>query len=67
MCRCYWLEASRWGAANDYPQNVFFERWEKHQHFENMPIQIYWKFYHQKIKNFQIKKKNDIFILLLKT
>ena len=28
-------------------------------HYENMPIQIYWKFYHPK-KNFQIKK-SDIF------
>ena len=25
-------------------------------HYENMPIQIYWKFYHQKSENFQIKK-----------
>ena len=24
-------------------------------HHENTPIQIYWKFYHQKYKNFQIK------------
>ena len=29
-------------------------------HYENMPIQIYWKFYHQKNENFQIKK-SDIF------
>ena len=36
-------------------------------HYENMPIQIYWKFYHQKMKilppkneNFQ-RKKCDIF------
>ena len=29
-------------------------------HYENMPIQIYWKFYHQKNENVQIKK-NDIF------
>ena len=27
-------------------------------HYENMPIQIYWKFYHQKMKNFQIKNSN---------
>ena len=27
-------------------------------HIENMPIQIYWKFYHQKIEKFQIKKYN---------
>ena len=30
-------------------------------HYENMPIQIYWKFYHQKRKKIQIKKKSDIF------
>ena len=29
-------------------------------HYENMPIQIYWKFYHQKNENFQIKN-SDIF------
>ena len=30
------------------------------QHYENMPIQIYWKFYHQKMKIWD-KKKSDIF------
>ena len=29
-------------------------------HYENTPIQMYWKFYHQKIENFQIKN-SDIF------
>ena len=29
-------------------------------HYENMPIQIHWKFYHQKKEKFQIKK-SDIF------
>ena len=29
-------------------------------HYENTPIQIYWKFYHQKMAIFQIKK-SDIF------
>ena len=24
-------------------------------HYENKPIQVYWKFYNQKIENFQIK------------
>ena len=28
------------------------------RHYENMPIQIYGKFYHQKMKNFQIKNSN---------
>ena len=32
-------------------------------HYENTPIQIYWKFYHQKNENFQIK--NLIFFLFL--
>ena len=27
-------------------------------HYENMPIQIYWKFYHQKNEHFQIKNSN---------
>ena len=41
-------------------------------HYENMPIQIYYKIYHQKKKkknpeNFQIKKILIYFILLLKT
>ena len=26
-----------------------------HAHYENMPIQIFWKFYNQKEENFQIK------------
>ena len=29
-------------------------------HYENIPIQIYWKFYHQKNENFQMKN-SDIF------
>ena len=29
-------------------------------HYENTPIQIYWKFHHQKIESFQIKN-SDIF------
>ena len=28
------------------------------KHYENMPIQIYWKFYNQKLANFQIKNSN---------
>ena len=31
-------------------------------HYEKMPIQIYWKFYHQKNENFQIKN-SDIFLI----
>ena len=26
-----------------------------YKHYENKPIQVYWKFYNQKIENFQIK------------
>ena len=36
-------------------------------HYENTPIQIYWKFYHQKTENFQMKKTLILFIFLLKT
>ena len=35
-------------------------------HYENKPIQIYWKFYHQKNENFRIKIL-IFFIFLLKT
>ena len=31
-------------------------------HYENTPIQIYWKFYHQKSENFQIKKSDNFLI-----
>ena len=33
---------------------------QKTINYENMPIQIYWKFYHPKHENFQIKN-SDIF------
>ena len=36
-------------------------------HYENKPIQIYWKIYHQKNENFQKKKSDIFFIFLLKT
>ena len=35
-------------------------------HYENMPIQIYWKFYHQKVKIFRWKIL-IYFMFLLKT
>ena len=31
-------------------------------HYENMPIQIYWKFYNQKLENFQIKNSDTFHI-----
>ena len=35
-------------------QNLqFFRFFEIFSHYENMPIQIYWKFYHQKMKIFR--------------
>ena len=40
---------------------------QKNKHYKNTPIQIYWKFYHQKkIENFQIKIL-IFFLFLLKT
>ena len=32
--------------------------WRVPSHYENTPIQIYWKFYNQKRENFQIKNSN---------
>ena len=40
-----------------YKQNSWTD---EEKHYENKPIQIYWKFYHQKNENFQIKN-SDIF------
>ena len=31
-------------------------------HFENTPIQIYWEFYHKKMKNFQMKNAGSFHI-----
>ena len=31
-------------------------------HYENIPIQIYWKLYHQKYENFQIKNSDILYI-----
>ena len=36
-----------------------------YKHYENTPIQIYWKFY-QKNEKFQIKNSDIFFIILLK-
>ena len=36
-------------------------------HYENTPIQIYRKFYHQKTASFQIKNLIFFYIFLLKT
>ena len=35
-----------------------------HIHYENMPIQIYWKFYYQKNENFQIKSSDILHIFV---
>ena len=45
---------------------LFIIQHPKSVHYENTPIQIYWKFYHQKNENFQIKIL-IFFIFLLKT
>ena len=46
--------------------NFFYTYLPFRSHYENMPIQIYWKFYNQKEENFQIKIL-IFFIFLLKT
>ena len=52
------------GASNEYPQHMFYGELEKlsqsNYHYENMPNQLHWKFYHQNLKIF-IEKKSDIF------
>ena len=64
------------GVSNEYHDICFcgeirknmitFQLEKKVSHYVNMPIQIYWKFYHQKRKNF-ILKNLIFFIFLLKT
>ena len=50
----------------DIKVNVFLLLYKTRPYlYENMPIQINWKFYHQKMKNFQ-RKNYDIFLFLLK-
>ena len=34
---------------------------KNYNHYENTPIQIYWKFHLQKTETFQDKKNSDIF------
>ena len=46
------------------PKGIFLATWLKY--YENMPIQIYFKFYHLKIESFVIKIL-IFFIYLLKT
>ena len=46
--------------ANSVDQDESPQNMTSHYHYENMPIQIYWKFYHQKWNFFQIKN-SDIF------
>ena len=52
----------------NYNQKLHLDNSPPHPllHYNNMPIQIYWKFYHQKNENFPIKN-SDIFFFLLKT
>ena len=46
--------------------NICFCAGIRKVHYENTPFQVYWKFYHQKNENFQIKIL-IFFILLPKT
>ena len=48
--------AFSWNFVNLYEGHS----WGLIGHYENMPIQIYWKFYYQKYENYQIKT-SDIF------
>ena len=43
-------------------ESVHFVHVQRHFHYENMPIQKYWKFHHQKNENFQMK--NSEFFLI---
>ena len=70
----YWETSNDyWETSNEYPQYSFHGEIGKNSwihpfiwhlyfctHYENTPIQIYWKFYLQKTENFQIKI-SDIF------
>ena len=71
------LEPSRRSGSNEYPQSMFLSRNKKTNvcpwkplfyytkvgfHYENLPIQIYWKFYHWKIKKNQIKSSDNFLI-----
>ena len=42
-------------------------RLQAETHYENTPIQIYWKFYNQKRTIFRLKKSDIFHIFLLKT
>ena len=53
-CRVYGLQSLK-----DLSQSLNHFK-ETHFHYENVPIQIHWKFYHQKMAIFQIKN-SDIF------
>ena len=56
-------KAPIWNGQQHITGGFKYTLWDPH--YENTPIQIYWKFYHQKMAIFQIKK-SDIFIFLLK-
>ena len=43
-----------------YDGNIFVDKCCRH--YENTPIQIYWKFYNQKLATFQIKNSNIVHI-----
>ena len=45
-------------ASNEFVQKRALHETKKSPHYENMPIQIYWKVNHWKIENFQTKNSN---------
>ena len=55
MCVRACICASVRACALDIRLMIGLFMWTVTLHYENTPIQIYRKFYHQKIKNFQIK------------
>ena len=58
MYRGYVLESPGRNDSNEY-YNIYIFVEQQEKHYENMPIQIYWKFEHQKWKF--SNKNSDIF------
>ena len=49
--------------VDDVPAKLVQAGGEDMVHYENTPIQIYWKFHYQKTEKFQIKKNSNIFYI----
>ena len=69
-CKCpFFCSSYYYLTSNSYTQSmtwIIYKRGVTTYHYENTPIQIYWKFYNQNRENFQIKIL-IFFIFLLKT